>query len=424
MPTPRVVMACSIALLATASGVGLVVGEAAGASRGAISTRPSSTPDASAAGRPTASFAGPRIGADEECRACHEHIAREWGASQHRSAWTDAPFQRAFVVEPLAFCRDCHAPEGRELPSGEVRLTAEVVRDPGSALGVSCVTCHLDGDGETVRAAPARPHGTHDVAAPHPIRRDPALMGAAACADCHEFDFPGTSLRGARLAMQSTVSEHAASSASERPCQDCHMPWVDSATGRHRSHAIAGGHDGELLARALAVTATRHEDATLSVGIATTSSVGHAVPTGDLFRRLAIELRVAGDDASREGMSSDRRAVFATRYLGRTFGDAAGQTRITVRQERRDDRPRAGGTAEVRLGIPAEHATAPLELRVWLERVQHPRGDDPRDAVVAGRTLAWSGRIDPVAAPVAAPAAAPSPHPSVRAPDTADTPSR
>src|SRR5580693_2517646 len=45
------------------------------------------------------------------CEGCHEDIAREWRASMHAQADTDPIYRRALAIEPLPFCRGCHAPE-------------------------------------------------------------------------------------------------------------------------------------------------------------------------------------------------------------------------------------------------------------------------------------------------------------------------
>src|SRR5574343_638477 len=50
---------------------------------------------------------------NEPCEGCHAEIAAEWRGSEHHTAFTDPVFQRAYGVEPLPFCRRCHAPEGQ-----------------------------------------------------------------------------------------------------------------------------------------------------------------------------------------------------------------------------------------------------------------------------------------------------------------------
>src|SRR4051812_1823961 len=44
------------------------------------------------------------------CAGCHVEIAAEWEASLHHASATDPLYLRAFALEPLAFCRECHAP--------------------------------------------------------------------------------------------------------------------------------------------------------------------------------------------------------------------------------------------------------------------------------------------------------------------------
>jgi hypothetical protein len=48
-----------------------------------------------------------------DCLGCHPAIASEWAGSQHRSSFVDESFTRAHTIEPLAFCRGCHAPTAK-----------------------------------------------------------------------------------------------------------------------------------------------------------------------------------------------------------------------------------------------------------------------------------------------------------------------
>src|SRR5262245_3846410 len=45
------------------------------------------------------------------CEGCHADVAAEWRGSMHQRAWTDPVFLAAYALEPLSFCRGCHAPE-------------------------------------------------------------------------------------------------------------------------------------------------------------------------------------------------------------------------------------------------------------------------------------------------------------------------
>jgi hypothetical protein len=101
------------------------------------------------------------------------------------------------------------------------------------------------------------------------------------CRSCHEFGFPDARLRERRELMQSTMSEHNAVG-ERRGCVDCHMPLLD----RHRSHRFPGGHDEDLLRTAVQVSAKRN-GAVLQLALHP-KQVGHALPTGDWFRRLVV----------------------------------------------------------------------------------------------------------------------------------------
>ncbi|MEZ4392055.1 MAG: multiheme c-type cytochrome [Polyangiales bacterium] len=217
----------------------------------------------------------------EVCGACHAEIAQEWRASQHGRAWSDPVFQAAYAVEPMPFCRNCHAPLGRADAEPDERAAREAV---------SCAACHVRGGAVLATTATG--------AAPHASFATRALGESAFCAPCHQFNFPADP--GSRRevfatdeAMQDTFEEFQASAsraAGER-CQGCHMPWTQGADGRrHRSHAFPGGSDVAMLRRGVRVEvrARREGDATVVEARVLPGDIGHAFPTGDLFRRAEL----------------------------------------------------------------------------------------------------------------------------------------
>lgn len=225
----------------------------------------------------------------EACASCHADIAAEWETSMHRVAWSDPVFQAAFVQEPLEACRNCHAPQRR--PGEEP--TGVAAHD-----GVTCATCHVR-DGHVLSTGEGR-------GAPHPVERVPELATSEYCAGCHQFDFPAE--RGAARGhpateepMQDTYEEWADSDAAAAGihCQGCHMPRVPGPGGRsHRSHRFLGVRDREFLRGALDVEASARRDGrevVVSLRVIP-RALGHAFPTGDLFRRG--ELRAWADDES------------------------------------------------------------------------------------------------------------------------------
>ena len=257
--------------------------------------------------------AGTALEQNAACERCHASIAETWRGSLHARSATDPVYLRAFAIEPLPFCEGCHDPH----------------RD--RTIGTGCVTCHDAHDGQ---------------------------LRARACADCHEFPFPD-----GRGKMQLTATEHARSSRSGTACAACHMP----REGGHASHRFAASRDPELLRRAATITAARFEDVVM-VTLARREA-GHALPTGDIFRRLRVTARTTGDDET---------AIEV--FLGRK----------TKLGEDRDDRPFASGDdrAEVRLRVRSE-----VTWSVVYERVEHPTSADETDAVLDGAIELASGTL-------------------------------
>jgi hypothetical protein len=307
---------------------------------------------------------------NEACERCHPSIAAEWRASLHRGAHSDPVYQRALAIEPLAFCRGCHAPEADPRAEPPAAL---------GAMGVGCVSCHLVGN-SVLAATTASPRG----AAPHPVTRDARFGGAGACAGCHEFAFPDSALRGRRELMQSTLSEHRRSGAAETACASCHMP----ESGGHRSHAFAGARDESAMRAAVQISAERSGPSSVRLRI-DPRGVGHALPTGDLFRRLEISAEAEGAD--------HQVIASARRYLTRHFRDERSPKGALVRVVALDDRP-TGEAASIDLALDGAAAAFPIAWRVTYQRVEHPRSDREGDSLVEGEVILGEGVLAPALA--------------------------
>jgi hypothetical protein len=293
------------------------------------------------------------VALNAKCEGCHRDVADEWRSSLHQRAHVEPAYQRSFAIEPLAFCRGCHAPEGDPMsePSESV-----------GALGVGCVTCHVVGD--DVLAAPRA--DADGLRIPHEVARDVRFASAGACASCHEFAFPGSAGRSDAELMQSTISEHRDSEARGESCASCHMPV--GPTGK-RSHEFRASRDEALLKRALRVEVERVSATTVRF-VLTPVGVGHAFPTGDLFRRLEL---------SAEAFGPDNLVVSgARRYLTRHFEirrDGGGKRLV------KDDRLRDGPTT-IELELEPSAAGFPVAWRVGYQRVAHPEGVSHEGAVL------------------------------------------
>ena len=306
---------------------------------------------------------------NQQCEACHVAIAREWRGSYHRRANSDPAFRLAVQREPMPFCRRCHAPEAdpRRVATGWAAQN-----------GVACVTCHeLDGRITSGAGNNSPSHGR-----PHPLKRDARLSGDAACIRCHEFAFPDGKWRREPDYMQLTISEHRASPYADISCTDCHMPRVLGASGRpHRSHAFLAGHDQQTVRAALQVEAARSGDAV--VLRLTPQRVGHALPTGDLFRRIVLTLTTEGEPHRR----------LEQRDLMRQLGNEQPFPGHPVRVVQGDDR--LTGQTEHRFALPPRAAQLPVRWRVTYQRVVVPGSLHGGGGILDGEVLLASGVLLP-----------------------------
>ncbi|MBT9555822.1 MAG: hypothetical protein IV100_07325 [Myxococcales bacterium] len=254
------------------------------------------------------------------CGTCHQAIAREWRGSLHARAWTDPIFQDAYTLEPLAPCRNCHAPEN--MVREGVPASPQVPEGAAARDGVSCAGCHVR-DG-TVLTGMDTGWRASLKKAPHPVKATPALSSSGFCAGCHQFGFlamvDGRHVETDEV-QQDTFGEwqRSRSGQIDETCQDCHMPWVEvpaaTASGaprRYRSHAFIGGFDEGFVRQAASVEvrARLTADGIVAEARFTPGRIGHAFPTGDLFRRAELKVWVDGLPAAS-----------ATHPLARTFRD-------------------------------------------------------------------------------------------------------
>jgi hypothetical protein len=258
------------------------------------------------------------IASDEDCIGCHASEAESWHASAHRTAFSDEVFQAEWAATEQAACVRCHAP----------LADPESPRGAEAELGVSCVTCHLrEGEVLSVRASPS---------APHPVRIDPSLSSEQACAGCHDFTFASVAPTPHDLGAPLQHTVHEWREVSDRgTCQSCHLR---DAAGRV-SHAMPGARDPRLLASALGIEARAERGASgTRVRLTLRSRAGHAVPTGDMYRRLEVRAYFEGGEIER--------GEIARTTLMRRFERIDGLLR-----EVSDDRVPASGAREVVLEL-------------------------------------------------------------------------
>jgi hypothetical protein len=115
--------------------------------------------------------------------------------------------------------------------------------------------------------------------------------------------------------------------------------------------------------------------------------VGHAFPTGDLFRRLAIHAEAVG--AEQNVLAED------VRYLSRRFGRGKGRDGRSIKILTGDDRVLPGAPSVVTLSLGEKAKGAPIRWIVAYERVEHPIEESSDHAVVEGEVVLAEGTLAP-----------------------------
>ncbi len=165
-----------------------------------------------------------------QCGVCHQEIYQEWLASTHAQALRDKQFHAEMSKDPLSqwLCLNCHTPLENQLASIAVAVKAGSAHQPVfeknsrfdarlSEEGVTCAVCHVK-DGVILG-----PYG--DSQAPHPVRREPKLLGEQVCTACHQATASYTDVL---VCTFDTAGEWRSSpyAAEGRSCPQCHMPEV------------------------------------------------------------------------------------------------------------------------------------------------------------------------------------------------------
>ncbi|WP_224249345.1 hypothetical protein [Hyalangium gracile] len=273
----------------------------------------------------------------ETCEPCHTEVYEAWSQSRHRRSLDNRVFLDGFAAEPHPRCVYCHAPL-EEQARAALRWRAALIRErtlasvPAASLaheGITCSTCHVR-QGVVLTANPRPPE------ADHPLRSEPRLAEPSFCASCHEFLGHEVVDGKSRLTdekMQTTWSEWRAWTArgGKGTCQDCHMPG--------KSHAFRGAYDLAFLRGALSLRL--ESTGGRLVAVVESQGVGHAFPTGDVFRHL--QLWADERSVARFGQTFELQALEDGTFQVRRTGNTALQPFVPARV------PLPAGTRRVRV---------------------------------------------------------------------------
>jgi len=245
----------------------------------------------------------------ESCGRCHREIYEEWKSSIHARAFEDPYFQAYWKKDKKVWvCLNCHTPlENQQptiitnIPRGRVE---KAIQEPNPHYdseyqkeSVTCAACHVR-DG--IIYGPFE-----DSAAPHPTNFDPNFRTAQVCYRCHNVVSGPAQFY--RVGPCGTYAEYEGKFFMQQRgfiCQSCHMPEIDrpvatnSPIRRGRQHLWRGGHDPEMIKRAVAIQvkadtpSPKPGDRVAFTLTLVNAGAGHKIPTGDPDRFFTVEFVV------------------------------------------------------------------------------------------------------------------------------------
>ena len=345
------------------------------------------------------------------CKQCHEEIYAQWEGSMHaNSSALKDPIHGAFYKNVIGdptqedvrtkkgaypVCLKCHAPVAAM--EKKTKLDAK----PAYAAGISCTTCHSFSGFKGTDTADGKPlygidayeidpnslYGPSGITYttdrtpegakwPTPVHHPIPLQGNKsdlfksndACMGCHEKrnNFHGTPLCRTGEEYRSTDNFVA--------CQACHMAIVtvpkmkDGQVVPGQSvtipdHSMAGGHDGKMITRGLALSMqTERAGDVIKATLIVRNRLPHAYPTGAPFRNFFIRVATYDKDGKMlwknyqvHPIKDDPKAAF---WL--TLGDQDGKPTVPPKatQILQDSRLKPNEVRTLTYEIPVEPGTS------------------------------------------------------------------
>lgn len=209
-----------------------------------------------------------------QCKNCHKKEFDEWSFSMHKKSYSNFFFKEALKEEPRLWCLNCHA------PFHELKEISNLKEDENLSEGIGCTICHVK-DGEIFGK-----RNRIDLKE-HKVLEDKSLKNGELCKNCHEFNFTEThepSIRYSNFPMQTTFSEFKEFQNVHKKdsCNSCHL--------KNSLHDFSGPNDKIFLKKNVLMDFNlikENENYILKVKIKI-PKIGHAFPTGDLFRSVNI----------------------------------------------------------------------------------------------------------------------------------------
>lgn len=257
----------------------------------------------------------------ESCGTCHKAIYDEWKTSIHSQDYKDPFFHAYWTKDKHTWvCLNCHTPLENQQPT----LIKDIPRDrveravqetnphfdaEYQSEGVTCAACHVR-DGAILGPF-------EDAVAPRPTKYDPDFRTTKLCYRCHSVvGGPAQFYNGGPCGTYPEYESGYWMKERGFICQSCHMPEIErpvaigGPTRRGRQHLWRGGHDPEMVKRAVDIKVVAEpaepkpgEKVKVTLTLVN-AGAGHKLPTGDPDRHFTVEFSV--EDENRQVLESQK----------------------------------------------------------------------------------------------------------------------
>ncbi|MBF0519688.1 MAG: hypothetical protein HQK92_08190 [Nitrospirae bacterium] len=313
----------------------------------------------------------------QKCSACHPAIFKEWSSSMHGKSSlhkdsAHAAMYNAFLadmqkdnIEAGYNCATCHMPMAdniTDIISGKIKPDEKNLLEQD---GVGCTFCHRIENtmlGKDRNTCVINKDGSFFVSkpkdkSPHKMASNPMFSNGELCLGCHGFFVNSKNFTICAMKDEGTGN-----------CLSCHMqkiagePALLSTATEHTSHAILGGHDEEMLKKAVTLD-VRSDGKNLHVRVK--NNTAHAFPSTMPMRMAFVTVtfrdyagKALWTNIKENPVADDKQSVFVKVFKG---GDKTGvpawkadavafDTRLKAAEERHLTYPITGGdvkTADV-----------------------------------------------------------------------------
>ena len=274
----------------------------------------------------------------EKCAECHAMIYEEWQSSMHAlsSLHKDNAHKAVYEKRSAALlakgesgnymCAVCHMPMAENLTDLIAGSAQPDVNKWQESEGIGCAFCHrIEAvvEGEQFNHYKLNKDGAFGVSSPaekasHKTIKSEMFGNGQVCMGCHSHL---VNPKGASICVMKEEGQD--------NCITCHMPKTEGAPSAnsskdsHLNHGILGGHDAEMLKKAVTIGGSvEAKGNTKTVSIIVSNTISHTFPSTNPMRMAFVKVTAVDKNGAtvwenfKESPMEDKQALFFKAFQG------------------------------------------------------------------------------------------------------------